>query len=73
MDDNTSRLMNHVAKNVDTMFNGTKRPGDNGFVILVFPRSAEPGQRVNYVSNCERGEMTRALQEVVERFTNGDL
>lgn len=73
MDAKTSTLMNVMAKNVDTMLNGKERPGKNGFVILVFPRDGEEGQRVNYVSNCERVEMTAAIREVVERFEKGDL
>lgn len=37
----------------------------NGFVLLMFDRH-DPG-RVNYVSNCDRGDVLKAMQEFIDR------
>ena len=39
----------------------------NGLVLLVFPFGAT-GERVNYISNCQRKDVLVALKEIVARF-----
>ena len=66
----TSAAMQQLAAALDKLLNGDTKGPDrpNGFVLLVFPRAGPEGQRVNYVSNCDRSEMTAALWELATRF-----
>ena len=40
-----------------------------GFSLVVF--NNEPGERVNYVSNCDRADVAAALRELLEHWEKG--
>ena len=60
--------MQYIAKLIDSTLNGSRRPKQNGFVVLVFPLDGLHGERTNYVSNCDRQDILVAMKEVVARF-----
>jgi hypothetical protein len=66
----TNEQLRAIARALDDALNGTDpaTPKRNGFVVLIYPIGAEPGRRVNYISNVERKEMLVALKEIVARF-----
>jgi hypothetical protein len=41
---------------------------DCSITLLVAPFGGKPGQRVNYVSNSDRGDMIAMMREVLARF-----
>ena len=63
-------VMNAVARSLDGIFNGAAR-GKNrkvGFVLLLFPFSAQSG-RCNYISNgADRKDVVRLMREQIEKF-----
>lgn len=67
-DPDTNEIMQQIARMTDAVLNGSTRPRQNGFVVLVFPVDAPEGARTNYVSNCNRSDIIVALKEVVARF-----
>lgn len=65
------KLMNDLAKQLDTTFNGDATGLDrkNGFMLLVFPFDEVSGKgRSNYISNASRADMIVMLKELVRRF-----
>jgi hypothetical protein len=60
-------FMNELAKTLDDLLNGKKRPKENGFVLLIFPFGGEKGNRVNYISNARREYMIVAMKEWLAR------
>lgn len=64
----TNTIMQELARQANHTLNGVVRPGENGFVILVFPKSGPEGGRTNYVSNCDRKDIIAAMKEVIARF-----
>lgn len=60
--------MQVVAETLDGFFNGDRKPKRVGFCLLVFPADQPEGERVNYVSNCDRQDMIVALKEIVARL-----
>lgn len=65
---NAGEAMQYLASNIDFFLNGEVKPQKNGFVLLVFPFQGDPGERTNYVGNCNRAETVMALREIVARF-----
>lgn len=62
--------MNHLARMLDKVFNGTAQGSDRktGFVLLVFPFGEKEG-RCNYISNgADRRDVLKLLQEQAKRF-----
>jgi len=62
--------MERVARMIDTMFNGKKRPKEVGFILMVFPfEGAGDGEhRANYMSNADRQDVVVLLKEQLARF-----
>lgn len=67
-DAETKNVMQSIASVLDDVLNGSHRPKQNGFVVLVFPVDGPEGARTNYVSNCDRKDIIAAMKEVVARF-----
>lgn len=65
---NTNEVMRAIARAIDDTLNGSARPKQNGFVVLVFPMEGPDGARTNYVSNCDRKDVIAALKEITARF-----
>ena len=61
-------ILQALAAGIDSALNGKQRPGQNGFVLLVFPFDGPDNARVNYVSNAKREDIVVALKEIVARF-----
>jgi len=62
--------MQHIAYQLDRVFNGEKRGDDRGtgFVLLVFPFHSDDG-RCNYISNgAARDDIVRLFREQIRRF-----
>ena len=59
--------MNQLAGAVDDFFNHGKYPKSVGFAMLLF-NFGEP-ERVNYISNCDRADMIKAMREFLARAT----
>lgn len=51
-------LMNATAEGLSEIFKGY------GFALLVFPLGENDG-RMNYICNCERGDMLTAMKEFI--------
>ncbi|MCK6475295.1 MAG: hypothetical protein L6Q35_00515 [Phycisphaerales bacterium] len=63
------RLMNQVATAVK--FN---LPKGTLFCVLAFDQSGPgPGGITQYVANCDRGDMIKALRETADRFERNDV
>ena len=65
---NTKTVMQSMAQAIDDILNERGKPKKNGFVLLVFPLDMPEGNRTNYISNSQRGDVVAALKEVVARF-----
>lgn len=65
------KKMRALAEIVDEMFNGSDRPPHGvrrtGFVLLVFPFGEENG-RMNYMSNADRLDMVKAIEELLDNM-----
>lgn len=59
-------MMKDVARAIDGFFNGAG-PKRVGFALLTFSLDNKPGDRVNYMSNCERADMLNAMKEFIAR------
>lgn len=59
--------MNQFAQFADHYFNQGKEPKSVGFALLLF-NFGEPG-RCNYISNCDRADMIKAMREFLARAT----
>lgn len=66
--DETTHMMQAIAKGVDRILNGEDQPKRNAFVLLVMPFNGPPGARTNYVSNADRDDIVAMMKEVVDRF-----
>ena len=68
-----STTLQEMAAALDRVLNGERKGADriNGFVLLTFPFEGEV-QRVNYISNAERGEVVEALKGIIERFETNE-
>ncbi|NTJ46547.1 hypothetical protein G6K93_05905 [Agrobacterium rhizogenes] len=64
----TDRTMRVLAEALDDALNGIERPRKNGFILLTFGFDQPKGNRVNYISNAHREDVTAALKEIAERF-----
>jgi hypothetical protein len=60
-------MMNQLARCLDDVLNGKKRPKLNGFILLVFPFEGHEG-RCNYISNANRADVVTMLKEQIKRF-----
>jgi hypothetical protein len=69
MTDETTAIMQTMAKTLDSFLNGKVEPKRVGFVLLVFPFDGPEGARTNYVSNGERESTLIALREIVARMS----
>ena len=62
---NTERTMRDIAKDIK------RKVGQNyGFMVLVFPFS-DGIKTANYISNCSRSDMIKALREKADVLENG--
>ncbi len=63
------KKMNDIASLLDKRFNGKKTGDDRkvGFFLAVFPFGEEG--RFNHISNSERADIVRLLQEILDRYT----
>lgn len=61
-------ILNDLAPELDRVFNGEKRDLERpiGFFLAVFGPNAEgqPGGRFNYISNTDRDDVVRLLEEI---------
>jgi hypothetical protein len=67
-DKKVSEQLQNVAKGLNQLLEeiaGQKM----GFSLVVF--NAEAGSRLNYVSNCDRGEVEKALGELLAGWKKG--
>lgn len=64
------KLMNNVADVVKYQL-----PKGTLFCVLAFDNSAPSGNGgiTQYVSNCERADMIKALRETADRFERGEV
>lgn len=64
--------MRKLAQDIDKSFNGTLRGKTRaiGFALLIFELSENPFEenRMNYISNTERGEMIVAMKEFIAKW-----
>lgn len=64
-----SNMMQKIAQEVHTIV-----PEGKGFAVLVFdfdePNAMDPSGELHWVSNAERQDMIRAMQEFVRRESN---
>lgn len=70
IEDAYAAAMTHIARTLDTVFNGDKRGDDRdtGFVLLVFPFGEKEG-RCNYISNgADRLDIAKLMKEQAKRF-----
>ncbi|KQY27210.1 hypothetical protein ASD31_03235 [Rhizobium sp. Root482] len=69
-DSHTKDLMQAMAQAIDEAINGRPLPAEKqfGFVLLIFAKDGEAGNRTNYVSNCDRRDILAALKEITARF-----
>jgi hypothetical protein len=58
IEDKHRALMNAVAHQLDKAF----KP--HGFMLLVFDKNSTDG-RMNYICNCDRDDMVKAMQEFI--------
>lgn len=56
-----------MARTIDGILNGEKRPRRLGFALFVFEFGKVEGRRVNYVSNADRPDMLVAVREWLAR------
>lgn len=62
--------MNLIAQFLDATFNGSPHPEDRkfGFALLVFKTGEpDPDSRMNYICNCDRKDMIKAMKEFIAR------
>ena len=66
----TAEFMQHVARALDGVFNGSATGHDRkiGFVVLVAEFGLIDNGRVNYISNGDRADMIAMLHETLARF-----
>lgn len=62
--------MNNVARTIDKIFNPGDGPKKVGFALLVFDLGSGGERYMNYISNAERDDMVRAMEEFVRRSTS---
>lgn len=60
--------MRKMARIIDEILNG-KGPSDYGFALFIF-KTNDPGM-ANYIGNCQRADMLKALKETVARWEAG--
>ncbi len=63
--------MNHLARDLDEIFNGNTKGGDRktGFCLFVFPFGEAENGRFNYISNgADRKDMVCLMKEMIARF-----
>jgi hypothetical protein len=65
-DANTRDLMQALATALNEVL-----PQNWGFVLLCFPFDHEPG-RMNYVSNANREDVLKVMQEFIDKNNNPD-
>lgn len=64
------RAMNKLARVIDEVLNGRRKPGRKptvGFILLTAEFGKIDGGRVNYISNGEREDMIAMLREYLAR------
>lgn len=59
--------MNQLAKKIDRDLNGTAKPKQIGFILLMAEFGQIDNGRVNYISNGNREEMVAMLREYLAR------
>lgn len=59
--DEVKNKMQEIARTVKKMI-----PEGCGFAVLVFDTGDKPGRRLNYVSNCKRDDIVRAMEEFID-------
>lgn len=69
------KLMNRVAKALDTTFNGSSKQKKVAFVLLTAEFGVIEDGRVNYISNGNREDMIAMMKEWLARaegrYTDG--
>ncbi len=56
-----------IARTIDRILNGDRRPKQFGFALFIFEFGKTEGGRVNYVSNADRPDMLVAVREWLAR------
>lgn len=67
-DTQTSLLMQSLASGVDSALKKSVGEG-MGFMLIVFQSDSDG--RSNYISNCERAEVIKALESLLQRWKEG--
>ena len=67
IEENTSEFMDTIGRSIDILLN--KESKKYGFFLTVFKFNDSDGVG-NYVSNCERKEMVKGIEEVLEILKN---
>lgn len=68
-DNHTAQIMNAVADGLNDVFNQGKKGEEAtyGWCLFVFPYGTA---RMNYISNCDRKDMVKAMMNFLERNKN---
>jgi hypothetical protein len=61
-------MMNELARGIDRILNGDKRPKENGFILMMFKFGGDEGHRCNYISNADRADVIALLKEQLRYF-----
>ena len=63
------QMMNDLAADLDMVLNTGLKGKDRktGFILMVFPFHTKDG-RANYISNANRADVVRFLEEQLKRF-----
>lgn len=62
------QMLNDLARGIDAVLNGSERPKQLGFCLLMFEFGITGGSgRVNYISNANRRDMIVAVKEWLAR------
>jgi hypothetical protein len=62
------RAMNELARDLDAIFNGTRKGKDRNVCFTLLITDFNKGNRVNYISNGEREDIVVMLKEILARF-----
>jgi hypothetical protein len=59
--------MNELARFLDKVLNGNRKPKQIGFILLTAEFGKIEGGRVNYISNGNRADMIAMMREYLAR------
>jgi hypothetical protein len=68
MSDNTTEVIQELARAIDLCLNGQEDQKRNGFCLFIFPFDDLEGTNTNYVSNAKRDDVKAAMKEVIARW-----